>query len=82
MKRHWMVVPRGELPPLRAKRLANDRGIQVVEYPHDPESDPSHSGLVAFLEKLVEPEPVPKPTTNGQSRPPGSFAASTVGARS
>jgi SIR2-like protein len=81
LRRHWMVVPQGELPPLRAKRLANDRGIQVIEYDHDPKRDPTHKGLVAFLERLAQPQPVPA-TAGRPSRPRGAFAASTVGARS
>jgi SIR2-like domain len=81
LKRHWMVVPQGELPVLKAKRLANDRGIRVVEYAHDKKRDAKHQGLVAFLERLAQPEPVPK-ASDRQSRPRGSFAASTVGTRS
>jgi hypothetical protein len=81
LKRHWMVVPEGELPVLKAKRLASDRGIRVVEYPHDKKRDPTHQGLVSFLEKLGQPEPVAK-EAGRTSRPLGSFAASTVGARS
>jgi hypothetical protein len=80
VQRHWMVVPQGELPPLRAKRLAYDRGIQVIEYPHDPKQDPNHGGLVEFLDTLAQPEPV-SATPEGRSRPPGAFAASTVGTR-
>jgi SIR2-like domain len=81
VQRHWMVVPEGALPILKAKRLANDRGIRVIEYPHDAKRDPNHSGLVSFFERLGQPEPVEK-DAGRTSRPRGAFAASTVGARS
>jgi hypothetical protein len=79
--RHWMLVPEGELPVLKAKRLRRDRGIRVVEYPHNKKRDPHHQGLVAFFEHLAEPEPVAKKAGRA-ARPRGAFAASTVGARS
>jgi hypothetical protein len=50
-KRHWMVVPEGQFPPLKAKRLYLDKGIQVVQY--TPDGD--HSALVRFLEILARP---------------------------
>lgn len=81
LRRHWMVVPQGELPPLRAKRLTLDRGIQVIEYTHDEKRDRNHEGLVRFLENLALPQPVSKKRA-GSSRPRGAFAASTVGSRS
>jgi hypothetical protein len=49
--RHWMVVPRGQFPSLKAKRLLRDRGVTIIEY----ERDDTHSGLVTFLEALARP---------------------------
>lgn len=47
-RRHWMVVPKGSLPGLKAKRFGKDKGINIVEY----SKDEFHSGLVKFLRQL------------------------------
>jgi hypothetical protein len=49
--RHWMIVPRGQFPSLKAKRLLRDRGVTIVEYNRDD----THSELVNFLETLATP---------------------------
>jgi hypothetical protein len=48
-QRHWMLMPSGGLPELKAKRLLKDRGIIIVEY----ERDEGHTRLVEFLRKLA-----------------------------
>lgn len=53
-KRHWMVVPRGSFPALKAKRLWRDKGIHVIEY----EPGVNHSGLIQFLRRLAQPPPL------------------------
>ena len=53
-KRHWMVVPSGSLPLLKAKRLWLDKGITVIQYKRDS----THSGLINFLRKLKTPPPL------------------------
>jgi hypothetical protein len=50
-RRHWLVVPEGKFPVLKAKRLLNDKGVRVVEYPVDV----THSQLTAFLRILATP---------------------------
>jgi hypothetical protein len=45
---HWMLVPRGTFPYLKAKRLLVDKGISVIEY----KKDATHTGVVDFLERL------------------------------
>lgn len=49
--RHWMVVPEGLLPALKAKRLWKDRGVRIIQY----KDDEVHSKLVAFLNELTAP---------------------------
>lgn len=53
-RRHWMVVARDACPPLRAKRLWKDKGINVVYY----DRDSTHSGLVRFLRMIAQPVPL------------------------
>ena len=53
-KRHWMVVPSGSLPLLKAKRLWLDNGINVIQYKRDS----THSGLINFLRKLKTHPPL------------------------
>jgi hypothetical protein len=48
-KRHWLLTPADSCPPIRARRLWKDRGINVIRY----ESDATHSEVVRFLEKLA-----------------------------
>jgi hypothetical protein len=50
-RRHWMVVQEGKFPALKAKRLLNDKGVRVIEYP----ADKTHSGLIEFLGILGTP---------------------------
>ncbi|MBV9084561.1 MAG: SIR2 family protein [Acidobacteriaceae bacterium] len=45
---HWMLVPRGTFPYLKAKRMLVDKGITVIEY----EKDSMHTGVIDFLERL------------------------------
>jgi hypothetical protein len=49
-KRHWILVPNGALPPLKSKRLWQDNGIRVIQYPKDP----THSGVDRFLHAIAE----------------------------
>jgi hypothetical protein len=49
--RHWIVVPEGRFPALKAKRLLKDKGISVIQYKHD-EHDENHPELVKFLKAL------------------------------
>jgi len=51
-KRHWMLVPSNTFPLLKAKRLWEDKGINVIQY----EKDPTHSGLTNFLKRLITPQ--------------------------
>jgi len=51
LKRHWIVVPEGHIPPLKAKRLWSDRRISVIQY----KVDATHSALESFLEQLAMP---------------------------
>jgi hypothetical protein len=46
--RHWMLLPEGSIPPLKAKRFRNDKGIKVIQY----QRDENHSGVIAFLKSL------------------------------
>lgn len=62
-KRHWILLPQGSFPRLRAHRLWKDRGINVVRYHPDAE----HSGLVKFLRALASPAPLSPPVTEDQS---------------
>lgn len=48
--RHWMVVPEGTMPQLRAKRLSSDKGIKVIQYKFDGK----HTELTKFLELLMK----------------------------
>jgi hypothetical protein len=50
-RRHWMVVPEGKFPTLKAKRLLHDKGVRVIEYPIDAK----HSRLTEFLGILATP---------------------------
>lgn len=50
-KRHWMLAPNGSFPPLKAKRMWKDKGINVIGY--DP--DEKHSGVAQFLQNLASP---------------------------
>jgi len=63
-KRHWMLIPEGKLPPLKAKRLWKDYGINVIQY----YLDPTHSGLVRFLRKLVTPPSLTPPVPEDRGR--------------
>jgi hypothetical protein len=63
-KRHWMLVPKGSFPLLRAKRLWTDKGITIIQY----ERDPSHSGLLTFL-KALSTLPPWVPSTHEDSLP-------------
>ncbi len=49
--RHWIVTTNDTFPPLKIKRLRQDKGINVICYQRDNE----HSGLVKFLAKLGQP---------------------------
>lgn len=53
-KRHWMLIPNGSFPPLKAKRMWKDKGINVIAY--DP--DEQHSGVAQFLHNLSNPPSV------------------------
>jgi len=61
--RHWMVVPEGKFPSLKAKRLLNDKGVRVIEYPIDD----THSRLIEFLAILTTPASVLRPEDSGAS---------------
>jgi hypothetical protein len=47
-RRHYMLVTKGSMPSLKAKRFWKDKGINIIEYSHDE----AHSGLVRFLSEL------------------------------
>jgi hypothetical protein len=49
-RRHWILLPRGTFPRLKARRLLKDKGLQVIEY----EADGVHSGVVNFLYELAK----------------------------
>jgi len=55
--RHWMLVPEGKFPALKSKRLLNDKGVRVIEYPPDD----THSRLVEFLGILATPPTTVRP---------------------
>jgi hypothetical protein len=48
-RKHWILLPRDTFPPLKARRLLKDKGLQVIEY----STDDNHSGVVTFLRKLA-----------------------------
>ena len=62
---HWMLVPAGTFPSLKAKRLLKDKGINLVQY----EKDESHSGVVTLLRALAQRAPIApvRPLEQGQS---------------
>src|ERR1035437_4090511 len=51
-RRHWMVVPEGKFPSLKATRLLHDKGVRVIEYPFYSR----HSRLTEFLGILATPQ--------------------------
>jgi hypothetical protein len=63
-KRHWMLVPEGMFPLRKAKRLWKDYGINVIQY----DSDPTHSGVVRFLQKLATPPSLAPTVPEDQDR--------------
>jgi hypothetical protein len=63
-KRHWMLVPEGMFPFLKAKRLWKDYGINVIQY----DSDPAQLGVVRFLQKLATPPSLAPTAPEDQDR--------------
>jgi hypothetical protein len=47
-RRHWLLAPQGQFPPLVVRRFAKDKGIRIIEYPIDD----NHSSLVTFFRKV------------------------------
>jgi hypothetical protein len=68
---HWMLVPEGAFPHLKAKRLLKDKGVRIIEY----KPDGTHSGVIAFLEALATRPPI----SPGEPKPPEIKVAEIIG---